>query len=161
VIAHGVHLTEAQVRRADEAGLWLVQNPRSNEFNRVGYAQTLKRSSHVALGTDGWAADMQVERDALLRLGRAHGDEDLVLTRRAQSGPALMAAITGARLAEQLEPGVAADLVAGVPGAAPRHVLVGGRVVVKDGVLATADIDEIRALAREEAPRVWERMAKL
>lgn len=158
VIAHGVHLTEAQVRRADEAGLWLVHNPRSNEGNRVGYAKTLKASAHVALGTDGWASDMHLEREALLRLGREHGDEEAKLEQRARAGQALMASITGEHLAADIAPGVAADVVARVPGEPPRHVLVGGRVIVQDGVLLTADIEEIRARAREEALRVWGRM---
>jgi cytosine/adenosine deaminase-related metal-dependent hydrolase len=154
-------LTEEQVRRADEAGVWFVQNPRSNEGNRVGYPRALKASSRVALGTDGWPSDMHVERTALLRLGGENGDEAATLARRAEAGPALMAALTGEHLAAEIGPGIAADVSVGIPGEPPRHVLVGGRVIVQDGVLATADIDEIRARAREEAPRVWERMAKL
>jgi cytosine/adenosine deaminase-related metal-dependent hydrolase len=161
VLAHGVHLTADQVRRADETGLWLVHNPRSNEGNRVGYARHLRHSAHVALGTDGWPADMHAEREALRRLGLQNGDETDAAERRSRSGLALMAALTRAPLAESLATGVAADVVARVPGEAPRHVLVGGRVVVRDGQLVAADIAEIRARAREEAPRVWTRMAKL
>ncbi len=36
ILAHGVHLSADQVRRAMDAGCWIVQNPRSNRHNRVG-----------------------------------------------------------------------------------------------------------------------------
>ncbi len=160
VVAHGVHLDEAEVRRVDEAGAWLVQNPRSNEGNRVGYPKALGASAHVALGTDGWSPDMQLEREALLRLGRAHGELDSVLEARVSGGWGLASRLTGQRLGV-IEPGAQADLVVGVPGEKPRHVLVGGRPVVIDGALVTADLEEIRARAREEAPRLWARMAQI
>ena len=48
-MAHGVFLDAAQVRRAAEAGIWLVQNPRSNRGNEVGYPSALVASSRVAL----------------------------------------------------------------------------------------------------------------
>ena len=42
-----------------------------------------------------------------------------------------------------------------------RHVLVGGRVVVEDGVLVGADLGEIRAQARTQAAALWRRMEAL
>ncbi|MCC7539939.1 MAG: hypothetical protein IT379_27205 [Deltaproteobacteria bacterium] len=39
-----------------------------------------------------------------------------------------------------------------------RHVIVAGRVVVEDGALVTADLEEIRRRAHDEAPRLWRRM---
>lgn len=160
LVAHGVHLSEAQVRRADEAGLWLVQNPRSNEGNRVGYPSALKASARVALGTDGWPAEMGVEAQALVRLGRAHGDSDAVLAARVTGGQHLSSQLFGLTLGT-LVPGADADVVVGVPGEKPRHVVVAGRPVVVDGRLVTADVEAIRAEAREAAPRLWARMAAL
>ena len=65
IMAHGVHLEPSQVRMAEAQGLWFVQNPRSNEGNKVGYASSLWASGKVALGTDGWEADMPKEAAAL------------------------------------------------------------------------------------------------
>jgi cytosine/adenosine deaminase-related metal-dependent hydrolase len=159
VLAHGVHLSEAQVARADAAGLWLVQNPRSNESNCVGYAHALSASAHVALGTDGWPADLALERAALLRLGQSHGDDAPVLERRVTAAWRLAGALFGdAHFGPGLEPGGVADLVVGLPGERPRHVLVGGRAVVVNGELRTADLEEIDARAREAAPALWARM---
>lgn len=160
VLAHGVHLDAAQVRRVDAAGLWLVQNPRSNEGNKVGYPAALEASTHVALGTDGWPAQMELERAALFRLGRAHDEPPDQLEPRVEGGWGLINWLTGSHTGA-LEADATADLVVGVSGRPPRHVLVGGRPVVIDGRLVSADLEEIEARAREEAPRLWERMNKL
>jgi cytosine/adenosine deaminase-related metal-dependent hydrolase len=160
LVAHGVHLTPAQVQRADEAGLWFLQNPRSNEGNRVGYPSSLRTSTRVALGTDGWPADMDVEAQALFRLGRAHGDSDAVLEARTRAGHRLASQLFAAKLGA-VESGFDADVVIGVPGEKPRHVVVAGRPVVMDGRLVTADVEALRAEAREAAPRLWARMDAL
>lgn len=160
VVAHGVHLDASQVERAEVAGVWLVQNPRSNEGNRVGYPRALAKSSHVALGTDGWASEMKVEREALHRLGAQHGEARSVLEARAVAGRALVGELFGASF-DSVRAGASADLIIGAPDQRPRHVVVGGRVVVKDGALQTADLDEVRAKAREAAPELWRRMGAL
>ena len=91
ILAHGVHLSEAQVRRADALGCWLVQNPRSNRGNGVGYPAALRASQHVALGTDGYASDLAAECTALHEDAPRHGDDPLAAERRAQAGHALLA----------------------------------------------------------------------
>ena len=65
ILAHGVHLTEDEVRHADRIGCWLVQNPRSNRANGVGYPSALRFSSRVALGTDGFPSNMSDEVEAI------------------------------------------------------------------------------------------------
>ena len=191
ILAHGVKLDLAQVRRAAEAGLWLVQNPRSNEGNRVGYPEALRASPKVALGTDGFPSDLALERAALARIGLAHGENEAALAARGVGGLGL----AGERFARSLEcsgpaasarrpaepssslersgpaafavfdpllaEGAAADLVVRAPGELPRHVLVDGEIRVKDGRLVQGDLEEIRARAREEAPRLLRRMESL
>ncbi|MCC6998584.1 MAG: amidohydrolase family protein [Deltaproteobacteria bacterium] len=150
ILAHGVHLDAAQVRRADELGLWLVQNPRSNAGNRVGYPGALSASAHVALGTDGYPADMAVERAALLRDAATHGDTG------AAARPEAGARLAAERLGLASLPDRVVRDAAGV-----RHVIVGGRVVVEGGVLQTGDLAAIRAEAREQAGALWRRMEAL
>jgi cytosine/adenosine deaminase-related metal-dependent hydrolase len=91
ILAHGVHLSQAQVRRAEELGCWLVQNPRSNRGNRVGYPSALRASTRVALGTDGYPSDFDAERNALLEESSRHGDDPAAAGRRPQAGHALLA----------------------------------------------------------------------
>jgi cytosine/adenosine deaminase-related metal-dependent hydrolase len=91
ILAHGVHLTAAEVRDAAARGCWLVQNPRSNRGNRVGYPAALGASARVALGTDGYPSDGAAELDALRDGAREHGEDAHVAEARAEAGHALFA----------------------------------------------------------------------
>jgi cytosine/adenosine deaminase-related metal-dependent hydrolase len=152
ILAHGVHLTAAQVRSAE--GCWFLQNPRSNEGNRVGYAGSLAASDRVALGTDGWDADMAVEQAALLRLAAAH--DDAAAGGRLAAGQRLVAERFGCA-AEPLAPGALGDVVVRQDGRV-LDVVVAGRLVVRDGVLLTGDLAAITVTARAEAQRLWTRL---
>jgi len=133
ILAHGVKLSEPQVRRADALGCWLVHNPRSNLGNRVGYAAALRASARVALGTDGYASDLAAERSALLAESEKHGDDPTAVARRPQAGHEL--------LAERF----------------------GGRVPVAHAATTASQVklDALRAQAKAEAQRLWTRMAQL
>lgn len=155
ILAHGVHLGPGQVALAGARGCWLVQNPRSNEGNRVGYPGALRGAARVALGTDGWEADMAAEEAALRRLAAAHGDP--APEGRLAAGHALVAERFGAAAAP-LAPGALGDLVVREAGRVT-HVVVDGRAVVEDGRLVAGDAAEIEAGARREAARLWHRMA--
>lgn len=133
ILAHGVHLDEREVQLAASSGLWIVQNPRSNEGNRVGYPARLHASDKIAIGTDGWPADMAAEHAALERLARAHADPGLERLADRVGG--------GARLARQLF-GDAMDLPLPPPPSPDA-------------------IARIRAEARDQAPRLWARMLTL
>jgi len=148
IFAHGVHLSEQDVRRLDERGIWLVQNPRSNRGNEVGYPTALSASQRVALGTDGYPAEMQIEQAALLEDARKHGDDEAKARARLASGERLLAERLGT------EPAVRAEH-------SPDGLSVGGRRVVENGELVSADLEEIRARARDEASKLFERMEHL
>jgi cytosine/adenosine deaminase-related metal-dependent hydrolase len=134
IFAHGVHLTADEVRTCDEAGVWLVQNPRSNRGNNVGYPAALAASSRVALGTDGWTAAMADERAALLELAAAHGDDPA----RVQARPAAGAVLLAERFGGPVAP----------PAAAARAA-------------AAAALDDVRDRARPVATALWTRMRAL
>lgn len=161
ILAHGVHLTPAQVRVAEDHGCWLVQNPRSNRHNGVGYPSALRGSRRVALGTDGFPADMPEELDVLRAVAGEHGDDPARVEARLAAGRTLVAAVFG-----RPEPALP------VAGEGPqdrewarheqqacrRHLAVDGRVVVDEGRLCTADVEKIRAEAIAHAARVRQRL---
>jgi cytosine/adenosine deaminase-related metal-dependent hydrolase len=157
ILAHGVHLSRAEVEMAAARSCWLVQNPRSNEGNRVGYAANLRYASRVALGTDGWNGDMAEEEAALLRLAKEHGDA--AAAGRLTAGHALIAERFSA-ITQPLAPGALGDLVVRENGHL-RHVIVGGRVVVENGRLTGGDMDAISAGAQKLSRRLWDRMATM
>jgi cytosine/adenosine deaminase-related metal-dependent hydrolase len=157
ILAHGVHLTARQVQAASAAGCWFVHNPRSNEGNRVGYAGALAAADRVALGTDGWDADMATEQAALVRLAAQYGDGSV--GGRLAAGHRLVAERFGA-VTQPLAAGALGDVVVRRDGKIS-HVVVGGRLVVKDGALVIGDMEAIAAAARAQAARLWSRMADL
>jgi cytosine/adenosine deaminase-related metal-dependent hydrolase len=132
ILAHGVHLDAAQVRHAGSRGWWIVQNPRSNRNNGVGYPAALGESPRVALGTDGFLSDMVEEAAALGAEAAAHGERPDVAEARAAGGAALAAEVFGA---------------AAIAGAPP------------DPGTWQRQLENIRVEAAEAAAALWKRMA--
>jgi cytosine/adenosine deaminase-related metal-dependent hydrolase len=89
ILAHGVHLNRAQVIEAEALGCWLVQNPRSNRHNGVGYPTALRHTAYAALGTDGFPSDMHEELEALQAVGAEHGEQPARLEARLIRGTML------------------------------------------------------------------------
>jgi cytosine/adenosine deaminase-related metal-dependent hydrolase len=139
ILAHGVHLTEDEVRLCAERRCWLVQNPRSNRGNRVGYPKALYGSDRVALGTDGYPSDMEAELGALREMATAAGEADL------HPEPVAARIGAGARLlAERMgEDGVFNDAIDNAAPPSPSRM------------------EAIAAEAREQAALLWERMKAL
>lgn len=159
ILAHGVHLSPAQVQRVEALGCWLVHNPRSNHGNRVGYATSLRASARVALGTDGYPARMKDELDALMTHAKAHGEEPLTVAPRLERSRTLFAGTAGLSLGP-VAVGTTADLVV-EDAEGPLHVLVGGRLVVRDRKLVRGDLARIRREAQASAAKLWEKMRAL
>jgi cytosine/adenosine deaminase-related metal-dependent hydrolase len=158
ILAHGVHLSSGQVVRAMDAGCWIVQNPRSNRANRVGYPAALGTASRVALGTDGFAADMMSERAALLDIGSAAGDSTAVLDARCVGSVRMTASLLGESMTDVPAENEAARWLERRATAARRQLEIDGRVVVTNGRLMSADLDEIQDEARRQARRLWTRL---
>lgn len=170
IFAHGVHLSPAEVRLAAEAGCWIVQNPRSNRGNRVGYPTALAGCPRVALGTDGYPADMAAELEVLLAEGAAHGETAAVLGARLDGSGKLAAGLWGAPspVAAPAEQGAGAGHSAiaetllgrarAIQQVRQQRTVVDGRPVVENGRLLTADLETLRETARGEAARLWAKM---
>lgn len=162
ILAHGVHLSAEQVERAREHGCWIVQNPRSNRGNRVGYSRFLGHSDRVALGTDGYPSRMNDELIALMQEATQRREKLCDVCRRPERGRELMAERFGAPLGAN--PGERADvavLLSEPQAARVRHLVVDGNVVVRDAALVNGDITAIRGEAEEQAKKLWERMRAL
>jgi cytosine/adenosine deaminase-related metal-dependent hydrolase len=160
ILAHGVHLSEAQVELATEADCWFVQNPRSNAGNGVGFPFALVRATRVALGTDGYPSNPEEELQGLFASAREHElvTDDLWL--RQQNGHAiLMERWDYAR--SGLVAGALPDLCVLHKDRTLRHLVVGGELVVEDGELVKGDLEEIEREAQECAGPLWERMRAL
>jgi cytosine/adenosine deaminase-related metal-dependent hydrolase len=185
--AHCIHLDEKDVRRLADTGSGVASCPSSNLRIGAGIAPVralVDEGARVGLGVDGSASnepcDLFAEIRQAMLVSRAGGPERGLTAREAlRLATRGGASVLGRDEVGALEPGRRADValfgvdglghagtdddpVAGLlmgPSERVRHLVVEGRVVVRDGRLTTADEDDIareghrvgRAIARGPA----------
>lgn len=179
IAAHGVHLELSELRLIQRQRTWLVHNCRSNMNNRVGRAPVSMFGDRSVLGTDGIDQDMFAEsRTAYFRA------RERTLEAYAEEYTEMLA--RGGDVASQffpdpigaLEPGSAADLMIlnydpptpltadnlawhwmfAMTSQNVESVMIHGSWVIRKGEFCGIDEEKIRAEAREEARRLWDRM---
>jgi cytosine/adenosine deaminase-related metal-dependent hydrolase len=183
-LAHCVWADTEAVRRLARQHTNVVHCPSSNLKLGSGTApvpEMLAAGCHVAIGADGAACNNRLDAFEEMRLAALIQKPRLGPDALPAGQVLELATLGGARALGlsgdigSIEVGKRADLVAldlsgphGQPedadlvsrivyaarGADVRHVLVDGRVVVWDGRLRTADVDEIRREANREARRL-------
>jgi len=154
LLAHCVHLPTNHSLKGT-----ILHNPRSNLNNAVGYANPVRFSNPVALGTDGIGANVvEAFRDAYVM----HRSVDVT----ASPDPAWSWLETG----WELVPEASEDVVtwsyqpmdpwhlAFTSGVRPLRVEIDGEVVLDEGKPTHVDAEEIRAKASEQAARLHARL---
>ncbi|MDX1600464.1 MAG: putative aminohydrolase SsnA [Anaerolineales bacterium] len=186
ILAHGVHMSPAEMAQVARAGSWLSHQPRSNMNNGVGAADVegmLGLDVPVCLGNDGFSNAMWEEWKTAYLLHKVwHRDP----RRMPGDAVAQIAVYNNADLARQFFPdaplgvlveGAHADLILvdyhpTTPmnaGNLPWHIVFGfqasmvtttivaGQILMKDRQLLTLDEEQIAARSRELAEQVWQR----
>jgi cytosine/adenosine deaminase-related metal-dependent hydrolase len=179
-LAHSIWLDEGDAELLAERGAAVVHNPAANQrlgSGRAPIRRLLDAGVPVALGTDGAASsDNQVLWDSIKLAALIHTSGDGWVSSRdaLRMATSAGASVLGRsdRLGE-LEPGAPADvalldlageglagerdlaaaLALSETGRGVRHVIVGGRVVVRDGRCLTVDRAEVMERLREQAQR--------
>lgn len=152
LLAHCVYLEE-------ELAGTILHNPESNMNNAVGYANPVRFSNPVALGTDGIGGDMLGSfRAAYLRLR----ESDVTATPDApwswlETGWDLFPEAKDDVVTWSYDPMEPWHL-AFTPGVSPEKITVDGRVVFEHGETTLVDSKEIRAKAAEQAVRLHKRL---
>jgi putative selenium metabolism protein SsnA len=189
IIAHGVHLNEAEIDQIAETGTWVTHQPRSNMNNAVGVSEVenmLNKGVRVGLGNDGFSNAMWEEWKATYLMHKlAHQDPRrmngyTVADIAIYNNSALASTyFTGAAVGV-LKPGAYADLIfvnynPFTPmnaGNLPWHIIFGfhesmvtttivaGKILMRDRKILSLDEGAITAKALELAPQVWERYQK-
>ena len=180
LLAHGVHLDDAEIAAVGAANATVVHNARSNMNNSIGRARVEQLGSSLALGTDGIGSDMFEESHAAyfrLREDDLGAGVDWPLARLAESSR-LAGRLFDEPLLGTLQPGAPADLVVlDYPAPAPLHaesfaghwtfglssrhvrdVMVAGEWVVRNRRLTRVDAEELAAGARTQAELLWQRL---
>jgi putative selenium metabolism protein SsnA len=179
LLAHCIHLDDAELEALRDSGGTAVHNPRSNMNNRVGHARVAS-FDRLALGTDGVGSDMFAESKAAYWRARESEPSigpEWVLNRLAESAR-FAGAVFDEPLLGNIEPGAPADLVVleydpptplteenlaghwvfGLSSRQVRDVLVGGRPVVRNREPTRAERERMTKQSREFAQRLWARM---
>jgi putative selenium metabolism protein SsnA len=183
LLAHCVHVDSKEIDIIRETGGTVAHNPRSNMNNSVGRAPVAALGDEVALGTDGIGADMFAESATAYWRRR---DESLDVPMawplaRLVRGATFAGRAFGQSALGRIEPGAPADLAVleydivtpldetnvvghwlfGLGAHHVRDVMVAGEMVVADRLLTRVDQDEVVAIAREQAERLWRRIDEL
>jgi putative selenium metabolism protein SsnA len=180
VLAHAVHLDDAEIACLRGSGATVVTNARSNLNNGVGRSPVEWLGPRIALGTDGIGGDLFEESRVAWLVQRAAGVaiDDTWSLRALAIGALAVGRAFGEPALGRIEPGAPADLIVldqrpptpltaetwpghwrfGLSAAGVRDVIVGGRLVVRDRRPTLVDLDEVMADARREAVALWARI---
>lgn len=190
ILAHGVHLSENEIKLLAESQCWLSHQPRSNMNNAVGVAPVekfLASGVNVCLGNDGFSNAMWQEWffAYLLQKDRKGDPRAMngydVIEIAVKNNSILATQIWEGLRVGVLEPGAAADIIfvdyhpitPMATGNLPWHILfgfrdgmvtmtmAGGRVLMKDRQLMFLDEAEIAAKSRKIAAQTWARVAEM
>lgn len=182
LLAHCIHLDQAELGALRASGATAVHNPTSNMNNRVGHAPVTS-FARLALGTDGVGGDMFAESKAAYWRAREADpalSPEWVLERMSESARFAGSAF-GEPLLGRIEPGAPADLVVleydppspltqenlaghwvfGLSSRQVRDVVVAGRPVVRNREATGADRKRMTGQARELAEKLWTRMEEI
>jgi len=181
LVAHGLYLSDDDIRLLNERDGFLVHNARSNMNNHVGYNHRLPEIRNLALGTDGIGSDMFEEMKFAFFKHRDAGGPlwPDSFARALSNGNGLLSRNFHAKFG-RLEPGYKADLticdyaaptpliannvaghIAFGMGASSVHsVMVNGVMVYEDRQFSF-DCEPVYAEAKKVAARLWQRMDAL
>lgn len=183
ILAHCVHVDDAEIAEILRSGATVAHNARSNMNNAVGRAPVGRLGDRVVLGTDGIGGDMFAESQAAywrLREDDVCAPMDWAL-RRMAAAARLAGRIFEEPLLGRIEAGAPADLaVLEYPTPTPLHegnlaghwlfglsarhvrdVIVAGELVVAGGRLTRVDQDRLAADAGAHAGRLWRRLEEI
>lgn len=183
ILAHCIHVDDAEIAAILDAGATVAHNARSNMNNAVGHTPVARFDDHLILGTDGIGGDMFDES----RIAYWRGREDDVYfnmtwpLERLAAGARLTGKIFGEPLLGRIEPGAPADLTVleyspptplsehnlaghwlfGLTARHVRDVIVDGELVASDRRLTRVDQDRIAAEAQAQSERLWRRLEEI
>lgn len=172
IFSHCIHLNEHEKQLLRESDIYVVQNTESNLNNNVGVTSYQELGENIILGTDGMHSDMLRSAKAAFLSGQAAEGlgMDTVYSRFRKvhdyirdngfSGDGENNLVI---LDYDSPTDINADNFLGhfVYGIDARHVdsvIAGGRLIVENRKLLTADEDEILTFSREMGRQLWQKM---
>jgi cytosine/adenosine deaminase-related metal-dependent hydrolase len=172
ILAHCLHLDDAQRSLVRESQAWVAQNTESNQNNNVGRFDPKGLGDRVFLGTDGMHSDMfhavrasflqgqavggLTPIDAYRRLRRVH--DYLSLNSFAGDSRNNLMVLDYPSPTPVTSENFAAHFVYGLGSQHVHTVISEGQVIVEAGRVTRVDQDGILADARIQAERLWQHL---
>ena len=173
VLAHCIHLDDAEKNILRHSEAWIVQNVESNQNNNVGLADYSDLGSHVMLGTDGMHNDMLRSAKAAFLAGQAIERIDMAgIYRRFRNvhnyiagngfsgdGDNNLVILNYDSPTEINQDNFLGHFVYGLDAGHVDSVISNGRLVVENRNILTVDEDEILAFSREMGNKLWRKLS--
>ncbi|MGP1598143.1 putative aminohydrolase SsnA [Peptoanaerobacter stomatis] len=182
---HCIHLSQGEMDIIKATDTSVVTNPESNMNNAVGappVVQMLKKGIRVGLGSDAYTQDM-FESMKVSNILQSHHLADPTVgfmeTKALQfeNNPKICAKYWDKPLGK-IEKGAYADIIVvdykphtpmsdanwfghllfGVNGGMVKHTVINGKLVMKDRIILTVDMDKINADSTQRASEIWKNM---
>jgi len=174
ILAHCLHLSENERNILSKSQNWIAQNMESNLNNQVGFFNSKGFEERVILGTDGMHSDMLRSAKSaffvgqnydsinfnsaynrfrnthkFLKINKFKGDSDnnLVVLNYQTPTPLNAGNFLG-------------HFLFGIESNHIQHVISSGKLIVKDYKLVTINEEEVLKFTRNEAIKLWSKMAK-
>ena len=189
IVAHAIDIDAWEMSALSASETWVSHQPRSNMNNGVGVADIptmLRGHMKVVLGNDGFSNDVFEEMQVAYLLHKsAHRDPrilpaDQLLEIVMKNNAALAQQFFGQTFGA-LEPGATADVILvnydpptpltvdnfpwhvifGFDGRKVDTTIVGGKILMRHGLIPHLDAERIYARSREVAKATWERFLTL
>ncbi len=189
LVAHGIHIDDAEMEILQASGAKISHQPRSNMNNAVGVAEVeamLDRGITVGLGNDGFSNNMFTEIHTAYLLHKvSKGDPRAMpgdrLIEMAFDSNAAIADLFFSKSVGKLASGAFADIILldyipytpltdgnypwqiifGMDGSHVTHTICGGEMLMADRELLTLDEEAIADHAMQLAPAIWLRVQEM
>jgi cytosine/adenosine deaminase-related metal-dependent hydrolase len=173
ILGHCLYLDTEEKKRVAQSPVWAVQNVESNQNNSVGVTGYRWMSDNLMLGTDGMHSDMLRSAKAAFLAGQqTEGISPDGIYRRFRAVHRFIREMgapgDGANNLVILDYDSPTDVtpqnfpghfVYGLEACHVHSVIAQGRLIVEERRLTTVDEDEVLGFARQQARRLWGKMA--
>ena len=172
ILVHCLHLNDTERKTIKNSGVWVAQNTESNLNNGVGFFNSIGLGENIMLGTDGMHSDMLRAAKASYFTGLNFDKIDLkgiyqrfrnmqrYLLQNNFKGNAEnnLVVLDYKPTTEFNAENFLGHFIFGLESKHVRHVISGGKLIVKDQKVTRVDEDEILKTSRELSVRLWNKL---
>ncbi len=174
ILAHCLHLDEAERKQISNGNAWMVENMESNLNNRVGYFNSEGLPDRIMLGSDGMHSDMLRSAQAAFFAGQTHDNIDYAVAYNrfrnvhgylkqnsfSGDGDNNLVVLNYDSPTEINSQNFLGHFLFGFNNSHVQHVIANGKLIVKDRIMQTVDEEDVLKFTREQANRLWSRLKK-